>query len=48
MTARRIGMAWAAAAVVVAAGATPAWADNCWTDATAHGCDSGNGGGVSV
>jgi len=40
MTARRIGMALAAA-IVVAAGAAPVRADNCWSDVTTHGCVAG-------
>ena len=41
MSTRRITIAWAASAVVLMAGAAPAWAQNCWTDVTTHGCANG-------
>lgn len=41
MTTRRMRMAWTAAAVILAAGVAPAWAENCWTDVTTHGCAAG-------
>ena len=41
MTTRRMRMAWTAAAVILAAGVAPAWAGNCWTETTTHGCAAG-------
>jgi len=42
MATGRRKVAWAAASLVVAAGAaSAAWADDCWTDVTTHGCAAG-------